>query len=44
MGGYPRGGGGGGGAGKRGVTPMAVMKNYSRELLEYYYYLNSELV
>ena len=33
-----------GGAGKRGVTPMAVMKNYSRELLEYYYYLNSELV
>ena len=32
------------GAGKRGVTPMAVMKNYSRELLEYYYYLNSELV
>ena len=33
-----------GGAGKRGVVPMAVMKNYSRELLEYYYYLNSELV
>lgn len=24
--------------------PTAVMKNYSRELLEYYYYLNSELV
>ena len=33
-----------GGAGKRGAAPMAVMKNYSRELLEYYYYLNSELV
>ena len=33
-----------GGAGKRGVVPTAVMKNYSRELLEYYYYLNSELV
>ena len=24
--------------------PTAVMKNYSRELLEYYYYLNSDLV
>jgi ATP-binding cassette subfamily F protein 3 len=24
--------------------PLAVVKNYSRELLEYYYYLNSELV
>ena len=33
-----------GGAGKRGAAPMAVMKNYSRELLEYYYYLNSDLV
>ena len=33
-----------GGAVKRGVAPTAVMKNYSRELLEYYYYLNSELV
>ena len=33
-----------GGAGKRGAAPTAVMKNYSRELLEYYYYLNSDLV
>ncbi len=23
---------------------LAVIKNYSRELLEYYYYLNSELI
>ena len=33
-----------GGAVKRGAAPTAVMKNYSRELLEYYYYLNSDLV
>jgi ATP-binding cassette subfamily F protein 3 len=24
--------------------PQALIKNYSRELLDYYYYLNSELV
>ncbi len=25
-------------------APLAIIKNYSRELLEYYYYLNSDLV
>lgn len=27
-----------------GKAPLALIKNYSRELLDYYYYLNSELV
>ena len=25
-------------------VPLALIKNYSRDLLEYYYYLNSDLV
>ena len=29
---------------KDGETPRAIIKNYSQELLEYYYYLNSDLV
>ena len=29
---------------EEGKAPLALIKNYSQELLDYYYYLNSELV
>lgn len=30
--------------GHKNVSSLAIIKNYSRELLEYYYYLNSDLI